>query len=81
MQQELIYFSNIIFQARTQHCMSVGDLIKVLREVHGINLTTEQIEDMEANKGNYYWLIPTLAQIYNCDQDWLYTLYEQTPRP
>lgn len=75
-----IYFGNIVFQARTQHCMSIGDLIKVLREVHGVTLTTEQIEEMEANRGNYCWLIPTLAQIYNCDQDWLYTLNEQTPK-
>lgn len=60
--------------------MSIRDLIKVMREVHGINLTTEQIEEMEANKGNYCWLITTLAQIYSCDQDWLYTLHEQTPR-
>lgn len=60
--------------------MSIGDLIKVLRDTHGINLTSEQVEEMENNQGNYSWLIPTLAQVYNCDQDWLNTLSEQTPK-
>lgn len=78
--QQPIYFGNRVFQARTQHCMSIGDLIKVLRNTHGITLTPEQVEEMEANRGNYCWLIPTLAQVYNCDQDWLHTLNEQTPR-
>jgi len=78
--QQPIYFGNIIFQARTQHCMSIGDLIKVLRDIHGIALTFEQVEEMENNQGNYCWLIPTLAQVYRCDESWLYILHEQTPR-
>lgn len=77
---EPIYFGNIIYQARTQHCMSIGDLVKVLRDVHGIDLDAKDIIKMEANSGNYDWLIPTLAQIYKCDESWLYTLYEQTPK-
>jgi len=60
--------------------MSIGDLIKVLRETHGITLTPQDVIKTEANRGNYCWLIPTLAQVYNCDQDWLHTLHEQTPR-
>lgn len=78
--QKLIYFGNMMYQARTQHCMSKGDLIKVLKEVHKIDITENQIDELENNQGNYEYLIDVLAKVYRADASWLYQLYEQTPR-
>lgn len=77
---QLIHFGNIVYQARTQHLMSVKDFIIVLKsDKYKINLTEKEVNDLENNRGNYGWLIPTLAEIYKCDEDWLYKIHSQTP--